>query len=56
MREKTRVVYALRRNWDGKLYSLVGKLPMIFESNEEAEEYLHRRNFGVSLHGRCVCA
>ena len=46
MREKTRVVYALRRNWDGKLYSLVGKLPMTFESNEEAEEYLHRRNFG----------
>ena len=49
MREKTRVVYALRRNWDGKLYSLVGKLPMIFESNEEAEEYLHRRNFPYTV-------
>jgi len=46
MREKTRVVYALRRNWDGKLYGLVGKLPMTFESKEEAEKYLLRRKFG----------
>jgi hypothetical protein len=47
MREKTKVVYVLRRNWDGELYrGLVGKLPMTFESNEEAEEYLRRHNFG----------
>jgi hypothetical protein len=46
MREKTKVAYVLRRNWDGKLYGLVGKLPMTFESNEEAEKYRHRRNFG----------
>jgi hypothetical protein len=46
MREKTKVVYVLRRNWDGRLYKgLVGKLPMTFESNEEAEEYLRRHNF-----------
>jgi hypothetical protein len=49
MREKTKVVYVLRRNWDGKLYvGLVGKLPMTFESNEEAEEYLRRHNFRSS--------
>jgi len=47
MGEKTKVVYVLRRNWDGELYrGLVGKLPMTFESNEEAEEYLRTRNFG----------
>ena len=47
MREKTKVVYVLRRIWDGKLHvGLVGKLPMTFESKEEAEEYLLRRNFG----------
>jgi hypothetical protein len=47
MREKTKVVYVLRRNWDGKLYlGLVDKLPMTFESKEEAEEYLVKRNFG----------
>jgi hypothetical protein len=47
MREKTEVVYVLRRNWDGELYrGLVGKLPMTFESKEEAEEYLRTRNFG----------
>jgi hypothetical protein len=46
MREEKKVVYALRRNWDGELYvGLVGKLPMTFESNEEAEEYLQRHNF-----------
>jgi len=46
MREKTKVAYVLRRNWDGKLYvGLVGKLPMTFKSNEEAEEYLRRHNF-----------
>ena len=58
MREKTRVVYALRRNWDGKLYSLVGKLPMTFESNEEAEGrgLPAQTQLWVSLHGRCVCA
>jgi len=47
MREKTKVVYVLRRNWDGKLYvGLVGKLPMTCESEEEAEEYLRRHKFG----------
>jgi hypothetical protein len=47
MREEKKVVYVLRRNWDGELYvGLVGKLPMTFESNEEAEEYLQRHNFG----------
>jgi hypothetical protein len=47
MREKTKVVCVLRRNWDGKLYlGLVDKLPMTFESKEEAEEYLLKRNFG----------
>jgi hypothetical protein len=47
MREEKKVVYVLRRNWDGELYAgLVGKLPMTFESNEEAEEYLQRHNFG----------
>jgi hypothetical protein len=47
MREEKKVVYVLRRNWDGELYrGLVGKLPMTFESNEEAEEYLRRHNFG----------
>jgi len=46
MGEKKKVVYVLRRNWDGELYvGLVGKLPMTFESNEEAEEYLQRHNF-----------
>ena len=46
MREEKKVVYVLRRNWDGELYvGLVGKLPMTFESNEEAEEYLRRHNF-----------
>ena len=46
MREEKKVVYVLRRNWDGRLYKgLVGKLPMTFESNEEAEEYLLRHNF-----------
>jgi len=47
MREEKKVVYALRRNWDGELYvGLVGKLPMTFDSNEEAEEYLRGHNFG----------
>lgn len=47
MREETKVVYVLRRNWDGKLYvGLVGKLPMTFESKEEAEECLRTHNFG----------
>jgi hypothetical protein len=47
MREEKKVVYVLRRNWDGELYvGLVGKLPMTFESNEEAEEYLRRHHFG----------
>ena len=47
MRGETKVVFVLRRNWDGELYvGLVGKLPMTFESNEEAEEYLQRHNFG----------
>jgi hypothetical protein len=47
MREKTKVVYVLRRNWDGKLYvGLSGKLPMTFESKEEADQYLLTRNFG----------
>ena len=46
MRKKTKVIYVLRRNWDGKLYvGLASKLPMTFESNEEAEEYLRRHNF-----------
>jgi hypothetical protein len=46
MGEKKKVVYVLRRNWDGELYrGLVGKLPMTFESNEEAEKYLRRHNF-----------
>jgi hypothetical protein len=46
MREEKKVVYVLRRNWDGELYvGLVGKQPMTFESNEEAEEYLRRHNF-----------
>jgi hypothetical protein len=46
MREEMKLVYVLRRNWDGKLYSgFAGKLPMTFESKEEAEEYLLRHNF-----------
>ena len=49
MREEKKVVYVLRRNWDGELYvGLVGKLPMTFESNEEAEAYQRRHNFGSS--------
>jgi hypothetical protein len=56
MREETKVVYALRRNWDGELYvGLVGKLPMTFESNEEAEEYLQRHNFGSPYSVAVVC-
>jgi hypothetical protein len=46
MREEMKLVYVLRRNWDGKLYAgFVGKLSMTFESKEEAEEYLRRHNF-----------
>jgi hypothetical protein len=54
MREEKKVAYVLRRNWDGELYrGLVGKLPMTFESKEEAEEYLRTRNFG-SAHAVAV--
>jgi hypothetical protein len=47
MREKTKVVYVLRCNWDGNLYAgPIGKLPMTFDSKEEAEEYPLTRCFG----------